>query len=47
MNKATNNGLRALMQNYKSYGHPCKGKGKRQASKSRRNLGKALCNEAV
>lgn len=47
MDKAVNNGLRALMQNYKAYGHCRKGKGSRAASKSRRKLGKALCKEGV
>ena len=30
----------------KAYGHECKGKGKRNASKARRRLGKALCENS-
>jgi len=35
--------LRRLIVQSKAYGHATKGKGKRGASKARRQVGKALC----
>jgi hypothetical protein len=43
MNKNLNRSLDGLIQNYKAYGHACKGRGKRAASKSRRKVDRALC----
>ncbi len=43
--KNLNRSLDSLIQNYKAFGHPTKGKGKRAASKSRRKVDRALCKK--
>ncbi len=47
MSKAVNIALHGLMQHYKAFGHDCKGKGKRKASKCRRQVDRALCKGAA